>query len=155
MNETRSIFKLLTVKLGIYLAAVLTAYVLAAITATQSVVSRLSGMGVDMSLAERLAMTLRDLAGMAGMFLPLIAFGFLAAFLFTALLCRWWGRWRVLLYIIAGAVALAAIHLALNFAFEITPVAIARSYFGLLVQALAGAAGGFTYVLLSQRFASV
>lgn len=136
-------------KLGIYLAAVLTAYLLASVTATQHVVASLSSMGVELSAGEWIAMTLQDLVGMAGMFLPIIAFGLLFAFLLTALLYYWLGRWRTPLYILAGAIALLAIHLSMILAFGLTPVAIARSAGGLLVQAVAGAAGGYVYIRLN------
>ena len=63
---------LLTRKLGIYLFAVLVAYGLAVVTASQHVVSSLASMGVEVGLADRLAMTLADLAGMAGMFVALV-----------------------------------------------------------------------------------
>lgn len=151
MNERRPIIHMLARKLGVYLAAVAVAYVLAAITATQNVVVSLRSMNIEVGLAEQVSMMLRDLAGMAGMFLPLIAFGFLVAFLATALICHWWDRWRTPLYVLAGAVAIVAIHVALNLAFQITPVAIARSSSGLLIQAMAGAVGGYTYAALSQR----
>jgi hypothetical protein len=132
-------------KLAAYLVAIVVAYLLAAITATQSVIARLGEMGIDVNFTDRLRMTLSDIAGMAGMFLPMIAAGFLAAFLLTALLCRWLGRRPVALYILAGAVALITIHLTLNLAFGITPVAIARTTGGLLIQGLAGAVGTYLY----------
>ncbi len=132
-------------KLAAYLLAIIVAYLLASITATQSVIARLGEMGIDVNFADRLGMTLQDIAGMAGMFLPMIAAGFLAAFLLTALLCRWLGRRPVALYILAGAVALITIHLTLNLAFGITPVAIARTTGGLLIQGLAGAVGAYLY----------
>lgn len=154
MKQWLPILRFLAVRLVIYLSAVLVAYVVAAITATQAVVSSLDGMGASISFPERISMTVNDLAGMAGMFLPMIAFGLLIAFMATALICRYKNQWRVPLYIIAGATALVCIHLALNMAFGITPVAIARTPGGLLLQAVAGAAGGLTYVLLSRsRFA--
>lgn len=142
---------LLAKKLGIYLGAVLAAYVLAVVTASQHVAASLASMGVAVGPGDRAAMALADLAGMAGMFLPLIAFGFLAAFLVAALLCRWLSRWRIPIYVLAGAAALAAIHLLLHLALGLTPVAIARSTGGLLVQALAGAAGGWVYATLNGR----
>ncbi len=132
-------------KLTAYLLAIIVAYLLASITATQSVIARLAEMGVDLNFADRLRMTLHDIAGMAGMFLPMIAAGFLAAFMLTALLCRWLGRRPVALYILAGAVALITIHLTLNLAFVITPVAIARTTGGLLIQGVAGAVGAYLY----------
>jgi hypothetical protein len=152
MNSSLAIIKFLGTRLAIYLAAVLLTYLLASIMATQSVVSSLSGMGVDISFSERADMTLRDIAGMAGMFLPMVAFGMLIAFMATALICRYWNRWRVPLYLIAGAIALVGIHLALNLAFGITPVAIARTPPGLLMQGAAGAAGGFAFVYLSNKY---
>ncbi len=132
-------------KLAAYLLAILVAYLLAAITATQSVIARLAEMGVDVNFSDRLRMTLQDIAGMAGMFLPMIAAALLAAFMLSALLCRWLGRRPVALYILAGAVALITIHLTLNLAFGITPVAIARTMGGLLIQGVAGAVGAYFY----------
>lgn len=152
MNSWLSIIRFLGTRLVIYLAAVLLTYLLASIMATQSVVSSLSGMGVDISFSERAAMTLRDVVGMAGMFLPMVAFGLLTAFMATALICRYWNRWRIPLYLIAGAAALVGIHLALNLAFGITPVAIARTPFGLVMQGAAGAAGGLAFVYLSKKY---
>lgn len=142
---------LLAKKLGIYLGAVGVAYCLAVVTASQHVVASLGSMGVEVGPGDRVAMTVADLGGMAGMFLPLIAFGFLVAFLVAALLGRWLGRWRVALYALAGATALASIHLLLHLAFGLTPVAIARSAGGVAVQALAGAIGGWVYIALNQR----
>jgi hypothetical protein len=132
-------------RLMVYLLSILAAYLLATVTATQSVISNLTGMGVDVDTGTRLSMTLQDLAGMAGVFLPLIAAGYLVAFLVAGILCRWWPQWRVAFYIVAGAVALIAIHLTLKFALGITPVAIGRSISGLLVQGLAGAVGGYVF----------
>ena len=144
-----NVIKLLGKKLGVYLAAVLTAYLLASTAATQHVVSSLSSMGVHVDFSDRIAMTLGDFAGMAGMFLPLVAFALLVAFLFTALLCRWFDQWRTPLYLLAGATALICLHLAMNLAFDLTPVAIARFPGGLLVQGVAGAVGGFVYIRLN------
>ena len=146
-----NVFTMLAKKLGIYLAAVLAAYVPASVTATQHVVASLSSMGVDVGFGERLDMTLHDLAGMAGSLLPLVAFGLLVAFLVTALICRWLGRWRTLLYMLAGFTALAAMHVIMKLTFGMTPVAIARSAGGLFVQGLAGAVGGFLYIALNDR----
>jgi len=151
MNNWLSIIRFLGIRLTIYLAAVVVTYLVASIMATQSVVSSLSGMEVDLSFAERATMTLSDIGGMAGMFLPMIAFGLLIAFMATALICHYLNQWRTPLYVVAGAAALVSVHLALNLAFGITPVAIARTATGLGLQAIAGAFGGYTYVYLSGR----
>ena len=151
MNQRKTIIYSLLYRLGIYLLAVAIAYLLASISATQSVVSSLAEMGVQVGLADRLGMTLRDIAGMAGLFLPMVAFALLFAFLTAALLCYWWGQWRVALYVLAGAVGMVTIHLTLNLAFGITPIAIARSHGGLMVQAAAGAVGAYVYIFLLMR----
>jgi hypothetical protein len=153
MNPNPSIIRILCLRLGIYLAAVGLTYVLATVSATQHVVAQLGSMGIDVGLADRLVMTLSDLAGMATMFLPLIAFALLAAFLVAALIVYWAGRWRIALYVLAGATAMLTLHLTLHLAFSLTPIAIARSGAGLFVQALAGAAGGYLYVRLRGRTA--
>ena len=146
---------LLSKKFGIYLASVLTAYVLAVVGASWHVADRLSSMGVTLDAGERLAMTARDLAGMAGMFVPIVAFGLLIAFLVTALLCRWPRPLRpvscLVLYALAGFTALVCIHVALHLAFGLTPVAVARSVTGLFGQGLAGAVGGILYRYLNER----
>jgi len=152
MNNRLVIIRFLGVRLAVYLSAVLITYILASVTATQSVISSLAKMGVHLGFSERMAMTAQDISGMAGMFLPMVAFGLLIAFLATALICRYLDQWRFPLYIIAGATALVCIHLALNLAFGITPVAIARTIPGLLVQGLAGAVGGLVYAWLSLKF---
>jgi hypothetical protein len=152
MNNWLTIIRFLGIRLAIYLAAVVVTYLLASVMATQSVISSLSGMGVDVSFTERATMTLLDIGGMVGMFLPMIAFGLLIAFMAAALICHYWNQWRTPLYIIAGAAALVCVHLALNLAFGITPVAIARTTTGLGLQALAGAVGGYTYVYLSGSY---
>ena len=143
--------RFLITRLGIYLLSVAVAYLLASVIATQSVVSSLAGMGVDVGFSDRLNMTLNDIAGMASLFLPMIAFAYLAAFLIAAMLCRWWALWRTPIYIVAGAAAVITIHLTLNLAFSITPIAVARTTGGLLLQGLAGAAGAYLYLRLSRK----
>ena len=151
MNERKLIIYSLFYRLGIYLLAVAITYLLASISATQSVVSSLARMGVQVGFADRIGMTIQDITGMAGLFLPMVAFALLFAFLTAALLCHWWGRWRVALYVVAGAVGMVTIHLTLNLAFGITPIAIARSSGGLMVQAVAGAVGAYSYIFLLKR----
>ena len=151
MDNWLSLIRFLAGRLAAYLAAVVIAYLLASIMATQSVVASLAGMGVEVELATRLTMTLKDIAGMAPMFLPMVAFALLIAFMSAALLCRWLHRWRLPLYVLAGATGLVCIHLGLNLAFAITPVAIARTGGGLLLQAIAGAAAGYAYLAPARR----
>jgi hypothetical protein len=151
MDTRVSTIHFLARRFGAWLLAVAVAYVLASATATQSVIGSLAGMGVDVQLGVRVQMTLSDIVGMANMFLPMVAFALLIAFMTAALLCRWLARWRLPLYAVAGAAALVTIHLILHLAFGLTPIAIARTAGGLLLQGLAGAAGGVCYLLLIRR----
>jgi hypothetical protein len=152
LDQRRTVLRFLAGRLACYLAAVAVGYVLATITATQSVVHELAGMGVPVGLRDRVAMTLQDILGMAGMFLPMVAFAYLAAFLSAALLMRWLAQWRTAIYVVAGAAALVMIHVTLKLAFGLTPVAVARTAGGLALQAVAGGIGGLTYVYLIRRW---
>jgi hypothetical protein len=105
-------------------------------------------------------MSLQDLAGLAPLFLPMVAFALLAALLCAALVCRYVVRWRRgsrwpgAVYFVAGASALVMIHLTLELAFGLTPIAVARTAGGLALQALAGGIGACAYRYLVQRAAS-
>ncbi len=131
-------------------AAVVTAYVLATLAATQSVIGRLDGMGIPISFAERLSMSAQDLLGMCGLYLPLITVALLLAWPVAGWLGRRSPERRPLLFMLAGATAILCIHLALNWSFDITLVAVARTPLGLLSQVLAGAAAGYLYTRLKQ-----
>lgn len=132
-------------RVGSFLLSVALAYALAVIAATQAVVGSLDSMGVDIGFGQRLEMVAHDLLGMTSSFLPLIAIGFLIAFVVTGLILRRAPGARLILYPLAGGVALVAVHLALHAAFGITPVAAARTIGGLLLQGLAGAVGGYVF----------
>lgn len=134
-----------------YVAAVLVAYVLAAIAATQHVMARLADMGVEVTLGDRLGTTLHDLASMAPTFLPILAIAFAIALPVAAGVIRLAPRWRSLGYPLAGAVAVLAIHVTLNQLFDITPVAAARTTLGLVFQALCGAVGGWLFGAMTRR----
>jgi hypothetical protein len=138
--------------LAAFVAAVLAAYVCAAVAATQHVISRLNDMGVEVGIGDRLNATLHDLVGMASLYLPILAIAFVIAFPVAAVVIRMAPRWRPLGYPLAGGAAVLAIHLILNQVFGITPIAAARTTLGLTLQALCGAFGGWVFgVLLARR----
>jgi len=132
--------------IGAYLLAVVVTYISAAVAATQSVMARLADMGVAVGLGDRLLTTGQDLVGMAPMFLPIIAIAFAIAFPVAALALRWRPDWRWFGYPLAGGVAILMVHVALQAAFNITPVAAARSILGLTFQALCGVLGGWVFL---------
>ncbi len=131
--------------LAAYTWAVLVAYFLAVIFATQFVVASLIGMGIAVSWAQRLEMSFKDIVGMTGIFLPLVAVGFLIALGAAGILSRRNPTQRTFLFILAGALAMISIHLTLRYAFDVNLVAVARTLTGLFSQALAGAVGGYCF----------
>lgn len=134
-------------RVTVFLLAVFVTYVLAASAATQSVLARLREMGIRITLDHNLSATGHDLVGMASSFLPLLALSLLLTFAVTGLIHRKFNGWRVVLFVMAGAVAVISVHAGFKLALGITPVAAARTIGGLLIQAAAGAVGGLVFGL--------
>jgi len=136
--KTSSVIRIL----GGYIIAVLVTYTLASLFSTASVVASLYDMDIPVSPLQFLRMSLKDLAGMAGAFLPMIAVAFAIALPVAAWLGRRQPAWRIAWFALAGATALITVHVSLEAAFDIILVAGARSSLGLIAQALSGVAGG-------------
>ncbi|MCZ6640321.1 MAG: hypothetical protein O7F71_01985 [Gammaproteobacteria bacterium] len=134
--------------IGGYLGAVVTAYILAAIASTQSVLAELTDMGVNIDVSTRFATIGHDLIGLLAIYLPIIAIAFIIAWPVTALIVKWLPRMRTIGYVLAGFAAIVGAHLVLKQLVDITGIAAARTTFGLIVQGLAGAAGGLIFVRL-------
>ena len=133
-------------RLVIFALAVLATEVLAALASTQFVLAGLTDLGVTVTLGQRLTMSLQDVVGMMGIYLPVLAFALALGFGFTALVLRrldaTWAAWG---YPAAGFVAVLAALFTVFSMFDITPIAGARSGAGLLAQGLAGALGGVLF----------
>jgi hypothetical protein len=130
---------------------ILLAYVAGSVLGTQMVLNNVAAMGLDVTLAMRWSSSLSDVAGLAGTLLPLMVIALLPGWL----ILDWLGRrptMRVVpaWYILTGAMAIAVLHPALNWAFGVDVFAPARTMPGLLGQALAGGLGGVA-VALSRR----
>lgn len=134
-----------------FAGAVLATYVVAAVLASNSVVSSVIAMGLPVSLGKRLEVIGHDILGMATSYLPLIAIALFLAFLVAGLLARKRPDLRIAVYVLAGMAAVLCIHVGLKAAFDITPVAAARTTVGLSMQAIAGSLGGYIFA----RFANV
>ncbi len=133
-----------------FFPAVIAAYVLGSLLATQVVLGNLADMGVDISLTTRLQASLHDLLGMPA-YLLLILVAFVIAMPIAAGLVRIHvvPGTRVFWFSLAGFVALVVLHLVMRQVLGLYPVAAAREWSGLLLQGLAGAVGGFLYNLIS------
>ena len=130
---------------------ILLAYVAGSVLGTQMVLNNVAAMGLNVTLAMRWSSSLSDVAGLAGTLLPLMVIALLPGWLILA----WLGRRPTMRvapawYILTGAMAIAVLHPALNWAFGVDVFAPARTMPGLLGQALAGGLGGVA-VALSRR----
>ena len=130
---------------------ILLAYVAGSVLGTQVVLNNVAAMGLEVTPVMRWSSSLSDVAGLAGTLLPLMVIALLPGWL----ILDWLGRrptMRVVpaWYILTGAMAIAVLHPALNWAFGVDVFAPARTMPGLLGQALAGGLGGVA-VALSRR----
>lgn len=133
-----------------YFPAVLLAYVLGSVVATQFILSRVASMGVAVSPVDRFSASVHDLLGLASSYLVLIAVAFVLALPVAAGLSRLLPRHRALLYALAGFVGLVALHLIMKAVLGVSGIAATRSLAGLLSQGAAGALGGFCFHVLSR-----
>ena len=146
LERERNVRAVISLTFGILLA-----YVAGSVLGTQMVLNNVAAMGLDVTLAMRWSSSLSDVAGLAGTLLPLMVIALLPGWL----ILDWLGRrptMRVVpaWYILTGAMAIAVLHPALNWAFGVDVFAPARTMPGLLGQALAGGLGGVA-VALSRR----
>jgi len=132
-----------------FFPTVLATYALASLLVTQFNLASLKGMGVAIALPDRLAASLHDLMGLSSSYLILILVAFTLALPLAAGLVHMLPRFRLLLYVVAGAVAIVAIHVIFKLALGVNGIAAVRSTAGLLAQGVAGALGGYLYHRLS------
>lgn len=142
-----------------FLVAVVTATVVACIIGTQFVLAALSGIGVDIPLADRLATTWYDLINFG--FIPSPSFGFsygmviatglFIAFLVAAALSYFLPRFRTIIYAVAGGVAILTFLGSSYFVFGASMFAFAQTPMGLLTQGAAGAVGGWVFAKYSRQ----
>ena len=133
---------------GHFLLAVLVTFILASVSHSHFVMQRLIEVGVEIDLATRLASTWDDLLGLAPGYAPIIAAALLLGFLIMSTLQRFLSIPSLLVYPLAGVLAIATAHLAMHPIFNVTLIAGARGTAGLLFQCLAGLAGGFVFLQL-------
>jgi hypothetical protein len=98
-----------------------------------------------------MATTVADLSGLFPAFMPLLSVALLLGFLVTGLIARWQPGWRSFGFPLAGFAAVIVMHLLLKAVLGITPIAAAREVGGLVMQGIAGAAGGYAYFYLTSR----
>ena len=134
-----------------FFPAVLLAYAVASLLATQTVLANLGDLGVPVPMAVRLEASLHDLLGMTA-YLLLILLAFVLAMPVAAGLVRAHrvpGS-RLFWFTLAGFSGMLALHLIMREVLGIWVVAAAREWDGLLLQCLAGALGGWLFAVISK-----
>jgi len=129
-----------------WLIAVLVTVSLAVIFQTQNVIARLNAIGGEIGFSDRLSMTVSDLLHLGLRYAIFIAIALLIAFLASGLVFRFIKFGRPIIYITAGAIAMLVMLFAMKAQFfDIHIIAGARDGFGIALQMLAGAVGGFVF----------
>jgi len=138
-------------RIGGWLAASLATVITGVGLQTQNVIAKLGGIGADVGLGERLTMTGYDIVHLGSLYILFIGIAFAVAFLAGGLLFRLTKFGRPLIYMVAGATALLIMLLLMKEVFFNTHIiAGARDAFGLGLQMLAGALGGFVFARVSR-----
>lgn len=132
-----------------FFAAVICTSLLGSIASSQFVLAGLTGLGVEIPLADRLRMTVQDF-GILPALSAAVAAAFLPAFVIAAFIGRRFGGRRAC-FAAAGAAALVAELLIMEAVLGLMPIAGARSAAGLGALGVAGALGGLTFALLTER----
>lgn len=134
-----------------FFASVITA-VLATILSTQFVIAALADIGANVNLAKRLSMTFADLKGLAPLYFVFLSLGLVIALLTAGALYKLVKKLRLVIFIFAGAIAVAVTLLLMEKVFFDVPlIAGARSGFGFFMQMIAGAVGGYVFARLTRN----
>lgn len=136
---------------GSFLAAVIAAYVLGAIFVSQGNIASIVAMDFDVSVAQRFEAALHDVMNMTAIYLPVIAVSYLISMPVATFIIKYAPHLRMILYVLAGAAGLVAIHVILKLVLGMSGIAATRTLVGLLAQAIAGGVGGYLFHVVSMK----
>jgi len=139
-----------------WLAAVIATVILGVTFQTQNVISRLGNLGTDIGIGERLAMTGYDITHLGSLYGIFIAIALAIAFLASGLLFGFTKFGRNIIYPVAGGFAILVMLLLIKQAFfDVHIIAGARDSFGITLQILSGAMGGWVFAHLTRHLIKV
>ena len=133
-----------------FIVAVLVTYVAGTMFISQVNLASIIELGMAVDSSVRIDAALHDLTHMYDIYLPVVAVALLIAFSVAAGIIKFVPDLRLLGYVLAGFVGLVAIHVILKMVLGITGIAATRSLVGLLLQGVAGAAGGWMFQRLTR-----
>jgi hypothetical protein len=128
-----------------FLVAVIFAFVLASLFHSQFVMAELIDVGVNISLNDRLSMSLDDLLGLYPTYGVVVAVSLLLAFSIAALIAKRIKLPNKMLYFAAGATGISTALFAMHPILDTSLLAGARTPFGFICQSFAGAMGGWVF----------
>lgn len=130
-----------------FISAIIT-FVIASIAHSQFVLLELSDIGIDISLANRLSMTIDDLLGLLPTYGVIITFSLIVAFGLCSTAIKRYTAIPMYAYVFAGTLAIGAALVAMHPILNISLIAGSRSHLGFVCQCLAGTVGGWVYYKL-------
>jgi hypothetical protein len=132
-----------------WLAATIVTAASGSVVQTQFNLAAIAALGAPVPFGVRLQTTLHDLAAFAPMLAGIAAGGFLITFVIAGLLAMRWPARRTLLYVSAGAAAIAVAILLINAQLPMTPIGATRALSGVLALAATGGLGGYVFAVLA------
>lgn len=138
-------------KIGSFLLAVITAYLLGAIFVSQGNIAAVIALGFDISFAQRLDAAVHDTLNMTDIYLPLVAISLMLGLAVAHAIVRKRPHLSLIGYTLAGFVALIALHLIIKAIVGLSGVAPTRELMGLLLQGIAGGVGGYLFYRLTTK----
>ena len=106
---------------------------------------RLTEIGIEIPIKDRVLTVLADLQGLAPSYGLIILIGLSIAFFISALLLKRFQLNSVLLYSVSGVVAVTTILIAMQPLLNVTLLASARDISGFIMQCVAGGLGGLLF----------
>ena len=133
-----------------YFLAVFAAYILGAVFISQGNIAQVVELGFEITMGHRIDAMIHDVTHMYDLYLPLVAIGLIIALVVAALIIRFVPNLRLVGYVSAGFVSMIALHVIAKMVLGVSGIAPTREVMGLVLQGVAGAAGGYCFHLVSR-----
>ncbi len=140
--------------IGAWFGGGLAGYILAALTSQFVVLAGLAGLGLDIPVSDWLASLVHAVPNMP-FYLIVILLGFAIALPVARLIKRFLPSLSAIAYPTAGAVAIGTALGLMHAQFGVFPILGAQETYGLFLQILSGAVGGFVFEKLRPKAAPV
>ncbi|GGE13409.1 hypothetical protein GCM10011529_19730 [Polymorphobacter glacialis] len=134
-----------------WLAAVVVTVIAASLVHSWTIQRGLSNLGIDISAGLGLRTAAADFAGLAPALFVVLGTALAVGFIVAAVLNRYLNLPRWVAFPLAGGVAVGVTLALMYLRMQITPIASAREPLGFIMLCLAGALGGWVFVITKRR----